>query len=270
MERQKKPLLVSEIFGAGGTGYPTIQGEGPFCGNPSIFIRLGGCNFTCAGFGCKEEAPDGSIVEGCDSIYSVSQKFKSTWTPYTNFMDVVDAILYEKRKVTNPNAQPFDLVITGGEPLMQHQNQILISTIEYFITRGHRVTMETNASLHVNFVKYPIYKKVVFTMSVKLAVSGEPENQRIKPKTINSIIQNTEGSHFKFVVNKEEADGGLLEIKEILRKVPEYADVYLMPLGMYADEMDYNLEAVAKACMREQFKLTDRLHVRVFGAEKGT
>jgi len=130
---------------------------------------------TCEGFGCTEVAPDGTTVNGCDSIYSVSQKFKETWSPYTDFMDIVDAVNYEQRNMKNEaNMQPVDIVITGGEPLMQHQNIVLINTIEYFITRGHRVTMETNASVHVNFIKYPIYKKVIFTMSVKLAVSGEP------------------------------------------------------------------------------------------------
>ena len=33
-------LDIQEIF-------PTIQGEGPRVGTPSIFIRLGGCNLAC-------------------------------------------------------------------------------------------------------------------------------------------------------------------------------------------------------------------------------
>ena len=27
--------------------FPTIQGEGPFVGQPAIFIRLAGCNLQC-------------------------------------------------------------------------------------------------------------------------------------------------------------------------------------------------------------------------------
>ena len=27
--------------------FKTIQGEGPFCGTPAVFIRLAGCNLQC-------------------------------------------------------------------------------------------------------------------------------------------------------------------------------------------------------------------------------
>jgi organic radical activating enzyme len=38
--RKDGSLVVKEIF-------YTIQGEGPYCGEPAIFIRLGGCNVLC-------------------------------------------------------------------------------------------------------------------------------------------------------------------------------------------------------------------------------
>lgn len=39
---QSAVLLVAERFG------PTLQGEGPSVGQPSLFIRLSRCNLSCA------------------------------------------------------------------------------------------------------------------------------------------------------------------------------------------------------------------------------
>ena len=40
MDKLKK-FRIAEIFG------PTLQGEGPFVGRPSYFIRFGGCDNRC-------------------------------------------------------------------------------------------------------------------------------------------------------------------------------------------------------------------------------
>jgi 7-carboxy-7-deazaguanine synthase len=34
-------VRISEIFG------PTIQGEGPLIGRPSVFVRTAGCDYRC-------------------------------------------------------------------------------------------------------------------------------------------------------------------------------------------------------------------------------
>ena len=45
-----KKLRYSEMF-------YSIQGEGKFVGIPSVFLRLFGCNFECAGFGQERGKP---------------------------------------------------------------------------------------------------------------------------------------------------------------------------------------------------------------------
>lgn len=241
----------------------SIQGEGPFVGNPSIFIRLGGCNLKCKGFGCKVNI-NGEEITGCDTIYAVDTKhFKDKWNYYSSFQELVEDV--EKLINLKNNYYKPDIVITGGEPTLYINNPVLIDTITYFISRGYRVTVETNATQEINFKKNNILKKVNFIMSVKLSSSGEPEYKRIKPEVINSILKETEYSCFKFVVDSKMCKEGLSEIFDILKTVPYYADVFLMPLGENKEEIDSNIIAVADACKNFGFKLSDRLHIRVWG-----
>jgi 7-carboxy-7-deazaguanine synthase len=55
-------ILVSEIFG------PTVQGEGPLIGQPSVFVRTGGCDYRCS---------------WCDTLYAVLPQYRGEWTPMT-------------------------------------------------------------------------------------------------------------------------------------------------------------------------------------------
>ena len=252
------------------TPFLSIQGEGPYAGNPSVFVRVGGCTLTCKGFGCKLKSPvDGTMVEGCDTIYAVNAKhFRHTWETYTQFNDLVK-VIESKFPKADMYLKP-DIVITGGEPTLYFSDPVMLDTITYFISRGYRVTVESNATVDLDFDKYDILKKVNFVMSVKLSNSGEPEYKRLKPDVISKILKNTEYSCFKFVVNAEMVEDGLSEIFEVLNSVPFYSDVYMMPLGEEKEEMDRNIVPLANACIKYGFKLSDRLHVRIWGATMGT
>lgn len=99
-------LKVVEIF-------YTLQGEGPFAGHPSVFIRLGGCNLAC---------------DFCDTEF---ESFKEM---------ALEEILGQVIKV----GRMADLVvITGGEPFRQPISPLC----EVLIARGMRVQIETNGTL---------------------------------------------------------------------------------------------------------------------------
>ena len=51
----KPRIRISEIFG------PTIQGEGPLMGRPTVFVRTGGCDYRC---------------RWCDTLYAVLPEFR--------------------------------------------------------------------------------------------------------------------------------------------------------------------------------------------------
>ena len=101
-------LAVQEIF-------PTIQGEGPYAGWPSIFIRLGGCNLACS---------------FCD-------------TEFESFKEMALAeILAEVQTLTLTPALPL-IVITGGEPFRQPLQPLTDALLQ----EGYEVQIETNGTL---------------------------------------------------------------------------------------------------------------------------
>lgn len=105
-------LDVQEIFS-------TLQGEGPYVGYPSVFIRLGGCNLAC---------------NFCDT------EFES----YKNIS--LEKILAEVVKLAkNPEGKITRklIVITGGEPLRQPIERLC----EELIKLGFTIQIETNGTI---------------------------------------------------------------------------------------------------------------------------
>lgn len=259
-------LPIDEVFG------PAIQGEGMGMGNPSIFVRTGGCNFSCANFGCKTISPldNKTVLTGCDTIHAANAKhFKHTWKYYENFDELVQKIESCFIGYEDKYNEKVDIIFTGGEPLLHHKDEVMLNSIEYFISRGHRVWVETNATVMIDFDKYPIYKKVCFSMSVKMSTSGEPIYKRWKPEVANNYLRNTNGSYFKFVLSKESIEIITNEILEFLKQVPAFGLVYLMPLGETREQLDENAKTVYEYALKNGFRYSDRIHIRIYNDLSG-
>lgn len=93
--------------------FHTIQGEGPFCGTPAVFVRLAGCNLQCP---------------GCDTDYTSRRDVLSS-------SEVVDHVKQHSRKGL--------VVITGGEPFRQ-EISLLINNLT---DAGFYVQVESNGTL---------------------------------------------------------------------------------------------------------------------------
>lgn len=242
----------------------SIQGEGRYTGRPSLFFRFGGCNMKCEGFGCTEVASDGTEVQGCDTVYAVNKEhFLHNWVPITK----VEELLSVLHSYELPNA--VDVVLTGGEPLIYASDDIFISFLQALTDAGHKITFETNGSLGVDFERYPVYKKCVFALSVKLSNSGESFRKRVNSDVINSIALNAKEAFFKFSIDAESINLGLdEEIDEIISHAPNI-DVYCMPLGGEKEEVESNTLPLIEYCKTKGYNFSDRLHIRVWDANKG-
>lgn len=248
-------LDVCEIF-------YSLQGEGQFAGRPSVFLRLGGCNLSCEGFGVTI-VRDGKTLVGCDSIHAVNREhFRSSWKQYEKGSDLIADIT-----AAVPNKRPFDIVLTGGEPTLFYANPVLLEVLEHFLDKGCGVTVETNATVEIRFDHYPVYRRCTFAMAVKLSNSLEPETKRLNPKAIRAMAEEGTDSFFKFVLDAE-------HIEQLAREVEAITEgytlpVFCMPLGESSEAMSQNDKAVFDLCSRKGYCYSDRAHIRVWGKKGG-
>jgi 7-carboxy-7-deazaguanine synthase len=273
---------VSEIF-------YSAQGEGRYVGVPSVFLRMFGCNFQCAGFGCKpgekttepdeiaksvhlyktfEELP--LVDTGCDSYASWHPAFKHLSPTYTamELADKIQSLLPNQQWMQYSNGNPAHLVITGGEPLLAWQ-KIYPELLDILHERGLRhITFETNGTqeLHREFKNYlqDWHGEITFSVSPKLSVSGETWENAIKP----NIVWDYElygVTYLKFVVERLE------DFEELDRAVAAYRDrgfagpVFVMPVGGVVSVYDGNRIHVADEALKRGYWYSPRLHVDLWG-----
>jgi 7-carboxy-7-deazaguanine synthase len=110
-----KPIRISEIFG------PTVQGEGPLIGRPTVFVRTGGCDYRCA---------------WCDTLYAVLPEYRDGWVPMTP-----DEIM--ARVIELSGGKPVLISLSGGNPVLQPLAPLIALGRE----RGLSFALETQGSI---------------------------------------------------------------------------------------------------------------------------
>lgn len=100
-------LQLAEVF-------YSVQGEGTWTGTPAVFVRLAGCNLSCA---------------FCDTDYAL--KF------FASPGELVDRVRAEG------GACPM-VIVTGGEPFAQRETRALIDALR---ADGRRVHVESNGTI---------------------------------------------------------------------------------------------------------------------------
>lgn len=225
-------LVVAEVFG------PTFQGEGPSTGRRAAFVRLGRCNLDCS---------------WCD-------------TPFTWDWDRFDPAT-ELRRATVPDVlaqleamTPEIVVVTGGEPLLQQRR--LVPLVEACVARGWPVEIETNGTILPSSELLALVQQ--WNVSPKLANSGVPLDKRIRPDALATLV--TSGrAVFKFVAAAE------MDLDEVAGLVDEHAlrPVWIMPEGTDPALMVERARALAQPVLDRGWNLTGRLHVLLWGDERG-
>lgn len=166
-------LVVNETF-------YSLEGEGPYIGIPTFFIRLTGCNLRC---------------EWCDTKYSYSGGEQRT----------VDNVIEETLKYDTKY-----VCITGGEPLLQKEVYPLMYKL---LENGKRIILETSGSISIEDV--PTEDDLIIAMDIKTPSSKMVEYNiygNIELLGANDylkfIIADTKDYEFsKEIINKYEFEG---------------------------------------------------------------
>lgn len=223
-------LFVSEIF-------DSLQGEGPSQGFPCTFLRLAGCNLTCT---------------WCDTEYSWN------WSKYDVRKETTTASVEE---LARRFASSRRLVITGGEPLLQQRNiERLLSALPATLP----VEVETNGTI----VPSDVLRERITQWNVapKLGHSGEPESRRLEIPALESL-RDTNRAWLKLVVQSSEDTSEAVDLVNLVSWPSER--VYLMPQCRSPEELSNRTPQVVTMAMDTGFKFTGRLHLQVWGGQRG-
>ena len=187
-------ILITSIF-------RTIQSEGPLAGHPAIFVRTAGCNFGKKDHQCT----------WCDTSFQFDKG--TLYTPE----ELLDAV----KALTGYNIYDV-LVITGGEPTLQHNLLPFIQMAHPFFDA---VQIETNGTQPSFFHNFDAHTKVV--------VSPKASNKAHRyPELSDIVLQNA--TCLKFVVTSDWEDPQ--------HEVPEWAfaacdkldtPIYVSPMAVY-------------------------------------
>ena len=229
----------------------SLQGEGPYVGRPSIFIRLSGCNLYCSW--C--DTPYTWNFEGTSFIHNEPKKYKKRHEQIKlSLSALVDLI------------KPFPcqyLVVTGGEPLVQQSKlEALMAEIG---PDGYRLDLETNATIMPS--KALDQHVHAYICSPKLANAQVDESKRYKPDVLRFFAESPK-AWFKFVVSTQQ---DLNEIDYWIAACGIPSDrVFLMPKGDTVDALECVQMVLAELCLERGYRFSDRLHLRLYGSKRGT
>jgi 7-carboxy-7-deazaguanine synthase len=234
----------------------TIQGEGPFCGTPAVFIRLAGCNLMC---------------DMCDTDYTTN---RYTAQPFDVARRAVEAPNYSECAAYDPSMDPSELtyslwqglvVITGGEPF--RQPAALANLVRELISRGCYVQIETNGTLpppRSEFYETDVSKR----RGCYIVVSP-------KTATVHSAIAEL-ACAYKYVLDADSVDADGLpkyvlrlplgKQSRVARPNQEFTHVwkrpvYLQPMDVQnLKENERHVQACIKSCMKHGYILQLQVH----------
>lgn len=121
LNQAEKTLPVVEAFG------PTIQGEGALAGLPTMFVRLGYCDYRCS---------------WCDSMYAVEPSEVKEHSERLTDRGII-------AQLQELHTEPMWVTLSGGNPAIHDCSDLVASLQEL----GYLVSVETQGSIWRDWLK---------------------------------------------------------------------------------------------------------------------
>lgn len=179
-------IRISEIFG------PTIQGEGALIGQPTVFVRTGGCDFRCS---------------WCDTLHAVDSEYRDTWK-----FKASDEVFAEVQKLSRNT--PLLITLSGGNPAIQP----LGNFISLGKSHGYKFALETQGSVSQDWFA----DLDVLTLSPKPPSSNVADTDWTKFDACLRQAKNGPEIHLKIVVFDERDYQYAMSVAERYPDLPLY------------------------------------------------
>jgi 7-carboxy-7-deazaguanine synthase len=224
-------LPVSEVFG------PTFQGEGPYTGQVTGFVRLGLCNLSC---------------EWCDTAYTWdrSRYDLSVEAPPTPVGEV-------HRRLRQLGVST--VCLSGGEPLIHHRH------LQGLLTPEWTWHAETNGTI----TPPPWWAATVAHTSVSPKINTrDPVGKRIKPHALAAWgrLARKGQACFKFVVKDLDGLDAVAHLTDELHIEPQL--VWIMPEGTTPGALINRHRLLADHILARGWHTSTRLHVLLYKGER--
>lgn len=229
--------------------FASLQGEGPSAGKPCSFIRLSRCNLACV---------------WCDTAY--------TWHFTGDNRPHRDGLTFDRKANqvalgpleaarTIDRLAPRRLVITGGEPLLQSAALAELAAL----LPEHAIEVETNGTVE----PAPRFDAYVehYTVSPKLAHSGNPASLALLPERLAQWAGEPR-AFFKFVICEPGDVAAVAELQRTYAISP--SRIFLMPEGTDSETLRARSRWLAPLCLVHGFRMSDRLHIHLYGDTRAT
>lgn len=242
-------LVLATDDSGGPEIFASLQGEGPSMGLPVAFVRLSRCNLACT---------------WCDTAYT--WRFEGDNRPHR------DGVAYDRKanQVTLSPAETAEriaalgqkrLVITGGEPLLQ------AGALAEMLAHLPDIAVEIETNCTVAPVPRLDVRVDQYNVSPKLAHSGNPADLAFIPERLDAWASDPR-AYLKFVIATPEDVDEVIALHRHYRFRPER--VFLMAEGTDSASLRARQAWLSDLCLKHGFRMSDRMHIHLYGDTRGT